>query len=115
MTATVSTYRSSLDASASPFAGSPISAKRWHPGRSEEHTSELQSHLNLVCRLLLEKTKPPINAFYAGQLSAFMTAPAIMTSVVISFFATCIIVEAIVASVCADTTAGIHYAERNNS
>src|SRR5260370_13219746 len=23
--------------------------------RSEEHTSELQSHLNLVCRLLLEK------------------------------------------------------------
>src|SRR4030066_1588703 len=31
-----------------------------HPGkvsRSEEHTSELQSHLNLVCRLLLEKKK----------------------------------------------------------
>src|SRR5260370_22523897 len=25
------------------------------PDRSEEHTSELQSHLNLVCRLLLEK------------------------------------------------------------
>src|SRR5260370_26168744 len=25
------------------------------PARSEEHTSELQSHLNLVCRLLLEK------------------------------------------------------------
>src|SRR4029434_4453698 len=25
--------------------------------RSEEHTSELQSHLNLVCRLLLEKIK----------------------------------------------------------
>src|SRR5260370_26036599 len=30
-----------------PFAGP----------RSEEHTSELQSHLNLVCRLLLEKKK----------------------------------------------------------
>src|SRR5260370_31779131 len=30
------------------FAGLP---------RSEEHTSELQSHLNLVCRLLLEKKK----------------------------------------------------------
>src|SRR5260370_10568738 len=29
---------------------------RW-VGRSEEHTSELQSHLNLVCRLLLEKKK----------------------------------------------------------
>src|SRR6185369_17579155 len=31
---------------------------RRRPGwRSEEHTSELQSHLNLVCRLLLEKKK----------------------------------------------------------
>src|SRR5207237_6708853 len=34
---------------------------RWwesvHHTRSEEHTSELQSHLNLVCRLLLEKKK----------------------------------------------------------
>src|SRR5260370_10680923 len=30
--------------------------------RSEEHTSELQSHLNLVCRLLLEKKKTPIRA-----------------------------------------------------
>src|SRR5260370_28630787 len=28
-----------------------------HHARSEEHTSELQSHLNLVCRLLLEKKK----------------------------------------------------------
>src|SRR5260370_26186167 len=28
-----------------------------HRARSEEHTSELQSHLNLVCRLLLEKKK----------------------------------------------------------
>src|SRR5260370_29959516 len=27
------------------------------PRRSEEHTSELQSHLNLVCRLLLSKKK----------------------------------------------------------
>src|SRR5256885_9343978 len=27
------------------------------PGRSEEHTSELQSPCNLVCRLLLEKKK----------------------------------------------------------
>src|SRR5260370_5501987 len=30
--------------------------------RSEEHTSELQSHLNLVCRLLLEKKKPKRHA-----------------------------------------------------
>src|SRR5256885_15307483 len=28
-----------------------------HTGRSEEHTSELQSPCNLVCRLLLEKKK----------------------------------------------------------
>src|SRR5256885_5763847 len=28
-----------------------------HLGRSEEHTSELQSPCNLVCRLLLEKKK----------------------------------------------------------
>src|SRR5690242_21464832 len=31
-------------------------ARRFVP-RSEEHTSELQSHVNLVCRLLLEKKK----------------------------------------------------------
>src|SRR5436190_6293455 len=29
--------------------------KAWDRGRSEEHTSELQSHSDLVCRLLLEK------------------------------------------------------------
>src|SRR2546430_12831509 len=29
-------------------------------GRSEEHTSELQSQSNLVCRLLLEKKKPRV-------------------------------------------------------
>src|SRR5262245_39276716 len=31
-------------------------------GRSEEHTSELQSLRHTVCRLLLEKTKPRSNA-----------------------------------------------------
>src|SRR5256885_12773498 len=31
------------------------------PGRSEEHTSELQSPCNLVCRLLLEKKKKRTN------------------------------------------------------
>src|SRR5260370_30627513 len=36
----------------------PCPARRSYPARrSEEHTSELQSHLNLVCRLLLEKKK----------------------------------------------------------
>src|SRR5260370_31959671 len=35
----------------------PTSRKPTTSWRSEEHTSELQSHLNLVCRLLLEKKK----------------------------------------------------------
>src|SRR5260370_19721115 len=34
-------------------------------GRSEEHTSELQSHLNLVCRLLLEKKNTQQTLFKA--------------------------------------------------
>src|SRR5207237_6971345 len=36
--------------------------------RSEEHTSELQSHLNLVCRLLLEKKKNTVTVATADQL-----------------------------------------------
>src|SRR2546430_5819479 len=32
-------------------------SQRFHEKRSEEHTSELQSQSNLVCRLLLEKKK----------------------------------------------------------
>src|SRR4029077_11410216 len=41
--------------------------------RSEEHTSELQSHLNLVCRLLLEKKSPsttPTNGASCNNSSA---------------------------------------------
>src|SRR5207237_2325426 len=51
-------------ASARAMTPSGGAAPRWNrkaatpaAGRSEEHTSELQSHLNLVCRLLLEKKK----------------------------------------------------------
>src|SRR2546426_6463562 len=36
-------------------------------GRSEEHTSELQSPCNLVCRLLLEKKKTKSNSVNANQ------------------------------------------------
>src|SRR2546427_10244445 len=49
--------------------GSKVVSVNWMPyerdigqvrvGRSEEHTSELQSQSNLVCRLLLEKKKKP--------------------------------------------------------
>src|SRR2546427_7850797 len=41
-------------------AGNQLYTMLYHPsgaGRSEEHTSELQSQSNLVCRLLLEKKK----------------------------------------------------------
>src|SRR2546422_7202957 len=39
--------------------GGDVAATRWGDllARSEEHTSELQSRLHLVCRLLLEKKK----------------------------------------------------------
>src|SRR5262249_58324450 len=45
--------------STSPLAqsASPLGHRGGTPGRSEEHTSELQSLTNLVCRLLLEKKK----------------------------------------------------------
>src|SRR5260370_32751601 len=45
-----------------PTSTFPVSgcASRIQEMRSEEHTSELQSHLNLVCRLLLEKKKNTI-------------------------------------------------------
>src|SRR5437588_9292328 len=43
-----------------PNAGSVF---RNPPHRSEEHTSELQSHSDLVCRLLLEKKKDVISVF----------------------------------------------------
>src|SRR5256884_4819293 len=50
--------RPAPSASASRSA-SRISAAAMASSRSEEHTSELQSRLHLVCRLLLEKKKTP--------------------------------------------------------
>src|SRR5690242_21424619 len=38
--------------------------------RSEEHTSELQSHVNLVCRLLLEKKKK--NLYHYHKITHFI-------------------------------------------
>src|SRR2546429_2506284 len=40
------------------------------PARSEEHTSELQSRLHLVCRLLLEKKKKTTNVTSPKRLTA---------------------------------------------
>src|SRR2546422_5261659 len=39
-----------------------LGALHEHHARSEEHTSELQSRLHLVCRLLLEKKKKDIHS-----------------------------------------------------
>src|SRR5256885_9465070 len=44
-------------------------------GRSEEHTSELQSPCNLVCRLLLEKKKRPQSRFACQQLPTHACRP----------------------------------------
>src|SRR6266496_4643870 len=41
----------------SRFCRAPGRRRRWLAERSEEHTSELQSRRDLVCRLLLEKKK----------------------------------------------------------
>src|SRR5437773_9090661 len=40
--------------------------------RSEEHTSELQSHHDLVCRLLLEKKKKPKTEFNVSEIQIEM-------------------------------------------
>src|SRR4030066_646040 len=49
-------FRSALSGLAAVEIGKTVTAPDYLERlRSEEHTSELQSHLNLVCRLLLEK------------------------------------------------------------
>src|SRR6266536_6272639 len=47
----------------------PSTTGRWAWSRSEEHTSELQSRVDLVCRLLLEKKKTKKNGaiFYTKK------------------------------------------------
>src|SRR5438477_6385855 len=47
----------------------PARAGDWS-GRSEEHTSELQSHVNLVCRLLPEKKNPSVRNLKCESRSA---------------------------------------------
>ena len=53
----------------SAFVGGPVlsekvpAAQKVVGDRSEEHTSELQSHSDLVCRLLLEKIKTDFAAY----------------------------------------------------
>src|SRR5256885_7746086 len=61
-----------------PATGSALPAPGWPcralaacwPWRSEEHTSELQSPCNLVCRLLLEKKKKKPRSKNAKRITA---------------------------------------------
>src|SRR3989440_371795 len=57
----------------------PPSARRAPRGRSEEHTSELQSRSDLVCRLLLEKkktsTRAASSAFGLSVITAWSAGP----------------------------------------
>src|SRR5260221_8816700 len=55
--------------------GAGLHVQRVHQGqRSEEHTSELQSHSDLVCRLLLEKKKIKVEA----EMDIFQCYPDIL-------------------------------------
>src|SRR5436190_7505357 len=51
----------------SPSPGETLAGRRGRRGRSEEHTSELQSHSDLVCRLLLEKKKTSTQSIQGSQ------------------------------------------------
>src|SRR6266446_10999730 len=66
----VSRTRSSGSVSIAWSAGSDSLA--WTPKpRSEEHTSELQSPCNLVCRLLLEQKNAPLSGWSAEQTDQY--------------------------------------------
>src|SRR5438105_9763876 len=79
------TRRSSdlLDLAAQHFAARvherrQAAVPRLEQHRSEEHTSELQSRVDLVCRLLLEKKKVPITgnaAMYANTPTTYRSHP----------------------------------------
>src|SRR5256885_13104694 len=55
----------------------PICCRFWRHTRSEEHTSELQSPCNLVCRLLLEKKN--VITCASSTLSCVARAHALLT------------------------------------
>src|SRR5438876_9140750 len=59
----------SLSRQVSGGAGEPPQRHVAHIGRSEEHTSELQSPVHLVCRLLLEKKKTSLTQPFIGAVS----------------------------------------------
>src|SRR2546430_5657779 len=72
-------FRSASRRSATAPAGASGPRGRWRRRassprrRSEEHTSELQSQSNLVCRLLLEKKKKTIDVLLHGRKDLMVT------------------------------------------
>src|SRR2546426_7082903 len=68
--------------------GTAADQRGFHRARSEEHTSELQSPCNLVCRLLLEKKKNITNTVRspAPPTDSHATPPLIMTRANILLF-----------------------------
>src|SRR5476649_3109528 len=80
-TATTEIYTLSLHDALPIFCGNAIRCLAKSPraksvrgeSRSEEHTSELQSHSDLVCRLLLEKKKNKLipHSIFKKQTSSF--------------------------------------------
>src|SRR2546422_7064081 len=56
-TSAVDLYPYSRRTQTAPPSAGPLARRNVSKTRSEEHTSELQSRLHLVCRLLLEKKK----------------------------------------------------------
>src|SRR5215475_8064433 len=78
-------FRSRPSAQADCATRRPLRPRRW--SRSEEHTSELQSRENLVCRLLLEKKKKLIISPSVPFIEDFAMAGAyIMTVYPFVFF-----------------------------
>src|SRR5438105_11157130 len=82
ISSTRSASRRSSRRARAPSASSTMQASRatWMPSwpsRSEEHTSELQSRVDLVCRLLLEKKKRIHSKpkHYQGKYNYYMSPP----------------------------------------
>src|SRR5256884_6033012 len=54
-----------------PIVSTSYASDQRRTTRSEEHTSELQSRLHLVCRLLLETKKPDISEYSPAMSPTF--------------------------------------------
>src|SRR2546429_1016136 len=64
-----------LGANVAPRPDGPPDRRPIKVGRSEEHTSELQSRLHLVCRLLLEKKKKKHLTSNCNQMLSVLCTP----------------------------------------